>query len=93
MLLPPEAFTPAPKVHSAVVQLTALPEPRFPADGRILNRVVAAGFNQRRKMLRSSLKAIAPDIEARLLAAGIEPTARAEEISLERFCALARELA
>ena len=50
-------------------------------------------FNQRRKMLRSSLKALMPDIEDVLRAAGIEPTARAEEISLEGFCALAREVA
>jgi 16S rRNA (adenine1518-N6/adenine1519-N6)-dimethyltransferase len=46
------------------------------------------GFNQRRKMLRSSLKAIGPQIETHLREAGIEPTARAEEISLEKFCAL-----
>ncbi len=88
--LPPEAFTPPPKVHSAVVQLTALPAPRYPADPAVLNRVVAAAFNQRRKMLRSALRGIAPDIEALLLAAGIAPTARAEEIGLEQFCALAR---
>lgn len=93
MTLPPEAFTPPPKVRSAVVHLTALPEPRFPADPAVLSRVVAAGFNQRRKMLRSSLRGLAPDIEARLDAAGIAPTARAEEIPLEGFCALARELA
>ncbi|MCL7464836.1 16S rRNA (adenine(1518)-N(6)/adenine(1519)-N(6))-dimethyltransferase RsmA [Phaeovulum sp. NW3] len=93
MTLPPEAFVPAPKVHSAVVRLTALPEPRYPADAAILSRVVAAGFNQRRKMLRASLKGVAPDIEAKLDAAGIAPTARAEEISLERFCALARVIA
>lgn len=92
MTLPPEAFTPAPKVHSAVVHLKALPEPRFPADPRILNRVVAAGFNQRRKMLRSSLKSLGPDIEDRLAAAGIQPTARAEEIDLESWCRLARIL-
>lgn len=93
MSLPPEAFSPPPKIHSAVVHLTALPEPRFAADARILNRVVAAGFNQRRKMLRSSLRGVAPDIESRLTEAGIAPTARAEEISLEGFCALARVLA
>ena len=90
MTLPPEAFTPPPKIHSAVVHLTALPEPRFPADPAVLERVVAAGFNQRRKMLRSSLKGVAPDIEAKLAAAGIAPTARAEEIGLDQFCALAR---
>jgi 16S rRNA (adenine1518-N6/adenine1519-N6)-dimethyltransferase len=92
MTLPPEAFTPAPKVSSAVVHLKALAAPRFPADATLLGRVVAAGFNQRRKMLRASLRGLAPDIGARLLAAGIAPTARAEEISLEGFCALAREL-
>ncbi len=91
--LPPEAFTPAPKVHSAVVHFTRLPEPRFPADEAVLSRITAMAFNQRRKMLRSSLKAMGPDIEERLIAAGIPPTARAEEISLEGFCALAREVA
>ncbi|UFS64443.1 16S rRNA (adenine(1518)-N(6)/adenine(1519)-N(6))-dimethyltransferase RsmA [Paracoccus denitrificans] len=93
MTLPPEAFVPAPKVHSAVVHLTALPGPRYPADPAILNRVVAAGFNQRRKMLRASLKGLHPEIEALLVQAGIAPTARAEEIGLEQFCALARGLA
>ncbi|MGO4853131.1 16S rRNA (adenine(1518)-N(6)/adenine(1519)-N(6))-dimethyltransferase RsmA [Phaeovulum sp. W22_SRMD_FR3] len=93
LTLPPEAFTPPPKIHSAVVHLTALPEPRFPADPAVLNRVVAAGFNQRRKMLRASLKGVAPDMEAKIVAAGLAPTARAEEISLEGFCALARIVA
>ncbi len=90
LTLPPEAFTPAPKVHSAVVHLTRLPEPRYPADGKVLSRITAMAFNQRRKMLRSSLKGLGPEIEARLVAAGIEPTARAEEIGLDKFCALAR---
>lgn len=93
MDLPPEAFTPAPKVRSAVVHLTALPAPRFPADPRMLTRLTAAAFGQRRKMLRAALKGLAPDIEARLRAAGIEPTRRAEELPIEAFCALARELA
>jgi len=91
--LPPEAFTPPPKVSSAVVHLTALPKARFEADAAVLNRVVAAGFNQRRKMLRSALKGIAPDIEDRLIAAGLKPTDRAEQIPLEGFCALARAVA
>jgi 16S rRNA (adenine1518-N6/adenine1519-N6)-dimethyltransferase len=90
MTLPPEAFTPAPKVHSAVVRLTALSEPRFPCDFMVLQRVTAMAFNQRRKMLRSSLKAMGPGIEALLEGVGIPPTARAEEIGLEAFCALAR---
>ncbi|MCV3271922.1 16S rRNA (adenine(1518)-N(6)/adenine(1519)-N(6))-dimethyltransferase RsmA [Roseobacter sinensis] len=93
MQLPPEAFSPPPKVSSSVVHLTALPEPRFPADAAVLSRVVAAAFNQRRKMLRASLKGIAPDIEDRLTAAGLAPTDRAEQISLEGFCALARAVA
>ncbi len=90
LTLPPSAFTPPPKVHSSVVHLTALPGPRFPADARALQRVTAAAFGQRRKMLRSALRGLAPDIEDRLRAAGIEPTARAEEVGLEAFCALAR---
>jgi 16S rRNA (adenine1518-N6/adenine1519-N6)-dimethyltransferase len=93
MTLPPEAFAPPPKVHSAVVHLTALPVPRFPADAAMLARVTQAGFGQRRKMLRSSLKGLAPDIGALLEGLGIAPTARAEEISLDRFCAIARAVA
>ncbi|APE43711.1 16S rRNA (adenine(1518)-N(6)/adenine(1519)-N(6))-dimethyltransferase [Sulfitobacter alexandrii] len=93
MHLPPGAFTPPPKVSSAVVHLTALPAPRHPADPAVLNRVVAAAFNQRRKMLRAALRGVAPDIEDRLTAAGIAPTERAEQVSLEAFCALAREVA
>jgi 16S rRNA (adenine1518-N6/adenine1519-N6)-dimethyltransferase len=90
--LPPEAFSPPPKVHSAVVHLTALPEPRFAADAKTLERVVAKAFNQRRKMLRAALKGIAPDLEDRLIASGIKPTDRAETVSLEQFCALARNI-
>ena len=93
MELPPEAFTPPPKVHSAVVHFDALPEPRFPAPAGLLTSTVAMAFNQRRKMLRSSLKSASPNIENVLREAGLEPTARAEEISLEGFCALARRLA
>ncbi len=93
LTLPPEAFTPPPKVHSAVVHFTRLSEPRFPADEAVLSKVTAMAFNQRRKMLRSSLKALSPQIEDRLRAAGLDPTARAEEIPLEGFCALAREIA
>jgi len=92
MHLPPGAFIPPPKVSSAVVHLTALPEPRYPADPKILEQLVARAFNQRRKMLRAALKGAAPDIEDRLLAAGIQPTDRAETVDLERFCALARRM-
>ena len=92
MQLPPGAFTPPPKVASSVVQLSALPAPRFPADPETLQMVVARAFNQRRKMLRAALKGLRPDIEDRLIAADIKPTDRAETVSLERFCALARSL-
>ena len=90
--LPPEAFSPPPKVNSAVVHLTALPAPRFEADAGTLNRVVAAAFNQRRKMLRSALKSVDPAIEDHLNAVGIKPTERAEQVGLEEFCALARSI-
>lgn len=93
MTLPPEAFTPPPKIQSAVVHLTALPEPRFPADPAILSRVTQAAFGQRRKMLRAALKGLHPGIEDILRSVGIEPTARAETLPLEAFCALARALA
>jgi len=67
--------------------------PRYPADAAVLSRLVAAAFGQRRKMVRASLRGLAPAIEAHLEAAGIAPTARPEEIGLEAFCALARSLA
>jgi 16S rRNA (adenine1518-N6/adenine1519-N6)-dimethyltransferase len=92
MSLPPEAFTPPPKISSAVVHFTALPAPRFPADPKVLERVIAMAFNQRRKMLRSALKGLGPDIEDRLIAAGLKPTERAEQVSLEGFCNLARQI-
>ena len=75
------------------MHLTALPAPRFPAEPDVLSRVVAAAFNQRRKMLRAALKGIAPDLEDRIVSAGLKPTDRAEQIPLEGFCALAREIA
>ncbi|CAG0910516.1 unnamed protein product, partial [Cyprideis torosa] len=90
MHLPPEAFSPPPKVSSAVVHLTALEKPRYEADAKTLERVVAMAFNQRRKMMRSALKGLMPDLEDHLIAADIKPTDRAETIDLERFCALAR---
>ena len=92
MHLQPEAFTPAPKVHSAVVHLTRLAAPRYPADEVWLNRVTAMGFNQRRKMLRSSLRSLNIDSLALLSAADIEPTERAERLSIQDFCRLAQAL-
>ena len=93
MDLPPGAFTPPPKIRSAVVRIDRLETPRYPADPATLFRVVAAGFNQRRKMLRSSLRTLSTEIERHLTDAGIAPTDRAETVSLEKFCALARSLA
>ncbi|WP_424940136.1 16S rRNA (adenine(1518)-N(6)/adenine(1519)-N(6))-dimethyltransferase RsmA [Aliiroseovarius sp. S253] len=92
MELPPEAFTPPPKIHSAVVHLEALPAPRFEADAKKLQAVVAKAFGQRRKMLRASLKGLHPEIEDVLTSVGIKPTSRAEEIDVEAFCALSRAL-
>ncbi|WP_416898587.1 MAG: 16S rRNA (adenine(1518)-N(6)/adenine(1519)-N(6))-dimethyltransferase RsmA [Minwuia sp.] len=88
--LPARAFTPPPKVASAVVHLVPRPEPLAPADGDALSRVVAQAFNQRRKMLRQSLKGLGADASALLDAAGIDPTRRAETLSIKEFCALAR---
>ena len=91
--IPPRAFTPPPKVTSAVVQLDRLEAPRFPADAAVLSGVVAMAFGQRRKMLRASLKGLGGDVEALLEAAGIAPTDRAETVGLEAFCRLARLVA
>tara|TARA_R110002096_G_scaffold139147_2_gene293256 strand:+ start:11145 stop:11987 length:843 start_codon:yes stop_codon:yes gene_type:complete len=90
MEISPQAFTPPPKVTSAVVHFERLKKPRFEADAKTLERVVAMAFNQRRKMLRACLKTLSPNIEDILISAGIKPTQRAEEIDLEKFCALAR---
>jgi 16S rRNA (adenine1518-N6/adenine1519-N6)-dimethyltransferase len=91
--IPPGAFIPPPKVTSTLIRLTPRAEPLAPADQTVLEWVVAAAFGQRRKMLRSSLKALGGDTLARLSRAGIEPTARAEDIAIEGFCALARAYA
>ena len=86
----PRAFVPPPKVTSTVVRLTPLPEPLAPARMEDLERVTRAAFGQRRKMLRSSLKTLTDDPIPLLEACGIKPTARAEELEVEAFCALAR---
>jgi len=87
------AFTPPPAVTSTVVELIPRSEPLAPADPAVLERVVAAAFGQRRKMLRSSLKALMPDPAGIIEQAGVDPTQRAEELSVEEFCALARAYA
>jgi 16S rRNA (adenine1518-N6/adenine1519-N6)-dimethyltransferase len=88
----PTAFVPPPKVTSSVVRLTPRPEP-LACDPAALQRVTEAAFGQRRKMLRQSLKTLGVDAAALLAGAGIEPTARAEEIPVEGFVALARTFA
>ena len=90
--IPPSAFVPQPKITSSVVHFSVLPEPSAPAELRDLKTVVDAAFNQRRKMLRSSLKGVGVDTEALLADAGIDPTVRAETLSVAQFCALARSL-
>jgi 16S rRNA (adenine1518-N6/adenine1519-N6)-dimethyltransferase len=90
--IPPRAFTPPPKVTSTVVQLRPRPAPLHPADRAILERVTAAAFGQRRKMLRQSLKSLTADASALLARAGVGETRRAEELDIAEFCALARAL-
>jgi 16S rRNA (adenine1518-N6/adenine1519-N6)-dimethyltransferase len=85
-----QAFVPPPSVTSSIIRVEPLPAPRYPAELNALEAVTAAAFGQRRKMLRGSLKGLTPDANALLESANIEGTARAEELSLEQFCALAR---
>ena len=87
------AFTPPPKVTSSVVRFALLAKPRGEADPKTLERVTAAAFGQRRKMLRSSLKTLGPFSDALIEKAHLDPTARAEAIGVEGFAALARALA
>ena len=84
-----EAFTPPPNVASTVIRLEPLAEPLAPARLATLERVTAAAFGQRRKMLRASLRQLG-DAAALLAAAGIDGTRRAEELTVAEFCALAR---
>jgi 16S rRNA (adenine1518-N6/adenine1519-N6)-dimethyltransferase len=88
MRVPPAAFTPPPKVWSAVVRIVPKPVQPSPALFRAMERVTAAAFGQRRKMLRSSLRSLG-QAEALLDAAGIDPTRRAETLTVEEFSRLA----
>jgi 16S rRNA (adenine1518-N6/adenine1519-N6)-dimethyltransferase len=87
----PSAFVPPPKVTSSVVQLVPRQEP-LPCGRRALERVTEAAFGQRRKMLRQSLKQLGVDPIPLLEKAGLDPTARAEDIGIEGFAALAKGL-
>jgi len=85
--LPSSAFSPPPKVTSSVVHLEPRPMPLYPAAYSKLERVVAAAFNQRRKMLRSSLKNLLGDnCASQLNQLGINPEKRAENLTIEEFC-------
>jgi 16S rRNA (adenine1518-N6/adenine1519-N6)-dimethyltransferase len=93
----PRAFTPPPQVQSSVVHLIPRAAPLAPARRETLERVTQAAFGQRRKMLRQSLMSLVAGTQLRdgaslALAAGVEPTARAETLSVDQFCALARAL-
>ena len=88
-----QAFTPPPKVTSAIVQLVPRAQPLFAAEPEALARVTAAAFGQRRKMMRAAMKGLVADPESYLSANGVDPRARAETLDIEHFCALARALA
>jgi 16S rRNA (adenine1518-N6/adenine1519-N6)-dimethyltransferase len=88
----PAAFVPPPKVTSSLVALVPRAEP-LPCDATALQRVTEAAFGQRRKMLRQSLRSLRAEPSTLLTAAGIAPTARAEEVPVAGFVALARALA
>jgi 16S rRNA (adenine1518-N6/adenine1519-N6)-dimethyltransferase len=90
--VPPQAFTPPPKVVSSVIRVTPRAAPLAPCRLEAFERVTAAAFGQRRKMLRQALKALGGDAVALLDAAGIAPTARAETLDATAFAALARAL-
>lgn len=89
-LVPPGAFTPAPKVDSAIVRLEPYVTPPVEVDAGALEKLVAQAFSQRRKTLRNTLKGLLD--AATIEAAGIDPQRRAETLSLQEFAALANRL-
>ena len=90
--VPADVFAPPPKVTSAIVSLIPREHPLAEADLPTLEKVTAAAFGQRRKMLRASLKQITNEAETILIACNIDPTRRAETLTIEEFCTLARAL-
>ena len=90
--VPKTAFVPPPKITSSIVQLVPRQQPE-PCDRRLLERVTLAAFGQRRKMLRQSLKPLLAEPTPIIEAAGLLPTARAEEIPISGFVRLANALA
>jgi 16S rRNA (adenine1518-N6/adenine1519-N6)-dimethyltransferase len=91
--IPGSAFVPPPKVTSTVARFKPRHKPLAEADFKTLEAVTRAAFGQRRKMLRSALKTLPGDAAGMLEEAGIRPEARAETLSVEEFCALARAFA
>lgn len=89
--LPPKAFTPSPMVESSLVEFIPWEEPVEAGSPAALQKVVAAAFGQRRKMLRQSLKGLMRKPENILEAVGIDPSLRAEVLTIDQFCSLARE--
>ncbi len=87
-----QVFVPPPKVTSAIAHLVPRARPMAEADPEVLEKLTAAAFGQRRKMLRASLKQICSDAQALLAEAGIDETARAEVLTIDDFCKLARLL-
>ena len=90
--IPATAFTPPPKVESAVVHFEALNEPKFPAEVDKLEFLVSKAFNQRRKMLRGALKGHFINVEEGLFSIGVLPTKRAENITVQEYCAMSQIL-
>ena len=90
--IPATAFTPPPKVESAIVHFEALNEPKFPAEVDKLEFVVSKAFNQRRKMLRGALKGHFINVEEGLFSIGVLPTKRAENITVQEYCAMSQIL-
>lgn len=93
LTLPAAAFTPRPKVDSCLVELVPTQSPEPPCAVAMLEKLTAAAFGQRRKMLRSSLRQLTPDAEELLVSLGLDPTARAEELQIGDFCRIANALA
>ena len=90
--VPSSAFTPPPKVESTLVHFEALKEPKFPAKVEVLEFVVSKAFNQRRKMLRGALKGYFQNVEEGLSSIGVLPTKRAEDITVQEYCAMSQIL-
>ena len=90
--VPATAFTPPPKVESTLVHFEALKEPKFTAEVEVLEFVVSKAFNQRRKMLRGALKGYFQNVEEGLVSIGVLPTNRAEDITVQEYCAMSQIL-